>query len=92
MEKRYAHSLEGLPDCDGEVTTYTVGIAYYRALKIEGDKSPQRLDTNPVTEIVIECDLPGQNAFMERAKVYDTNGLVFEAPVANLGGIHYITS
>lgn len=59
METREAHSVEGLPDCDGEVSTYTVGREYYRAVTMDGYNSPQRVKTSPVTKITVEADLPG---------------------------------
>lgn len=43
----------------------------------------------PITKIVIDCDLPSQMAFMERAKVFVGKTLVWESPVANLEGIQY---
>jgi len=92
MTDREAHSIEGLPDCDGEVTCYTVGHTYSRMVATVEHPNYQYKKFGPVTKITICTDLPGLHCSMERAKVFDESGLVFEAPVATLGGIHYMNS
>lgn len=86
---RNAHSIEGLPDCDGEVTAYAVGRKYSRLVRTDEHPHGRFRGFGPVTRIEVAEDLPGLHCNMERVRVFAGDDLVFEAPVASLGGIHY---
>lgn len=88
MDKK-AHAVEGQPDCDGEMYRYVVGYTYLRTSYPDGDFPPKTERCGPVTHITVSQDLPGLNGNMERVRVFDGDFLVFEVPVASVGGIEY---
>ena len=73
---REAQSITGMPHCDGEVLYFEVG---HKRAKI----CP--------TRITVTCDLPGMYGDLERVRVYDGDLMVWEGPLHNLEGVHYLT-